>query len=59
MTAVLNGLHEHAVSHVENRYGNFDKFISLPTTSPLRRVEDVNEAITKISNEDADICINY
>tara|TARA_B100000212_G_scaffold126699_1_gene95034 strand:+ start:14550 stop:15248 length:699 start_codon:yes stop_codon:yes gene_type:complete len=48
---------QHAVSHVENRYGNFDKFISLPTTSPLRRVEDVNEAITKISNEDADICI--
>tara|TARA_B100000900_G_scaffold404396_1_gene412720 strand:+ start:2018 stop:2701 length:684 start_codon:yes stop_codon:yes gene_type:complete len=47
----------HAVSYVENKYGNFDKFISLPTTSPLRRAEDVNEAINKITNEDADICI--
>lgn len=35
----------HAVSYVQNRYGDFDRFISLPTTSPLRSLEDVRNSL--------------
>ena len=32
---------QHAVNHVENRTGQFDVFVSLPVTSPLRLKEDI------------------
>jgi N-acylneuraminate cytidylyltransferase len=47
----------HAISWVAERYGEFDNFISLPATSPLRSVEDVESAITKRRNTVADVCI--
>ena len=36
---------KHAVDFVMRRYGDFDKFVSLPPTSPLRRNEDVESVI--------------
>lgn len=36
---------KHAVDFVVSRYGDFDKFVSLPPTSPLRRSEDVKSVI--------------
>ena len=48
---------KHAVSWVKERYGEFEEFISLPATSPLRSVKDVESAIFKKSNVGADICI--
>tara|TARA_B110000211_G_C14073589_1_gene551045 strand:+ start:1086 stop:1787 length:702 start_codon:yes stop_codon:yes gene_type:complete len=48
----------HAIKHVEQVYGKFDNFISLPTTSPLRSLEDVESAILKRVKENADICIS-
>lgn len=36
---------KHAIEHVMSRYGDFDKFVSLPPTSPLRRSEDVESVI--------------
>ena len=48
---------KHAISWVSERYGKFEEFISLPATSPLRSVEDVESAILRKSNIGADICI--
>ena len=48
----------HAIEWVKKHYGNFDGFISLPATSPLRAVEDVEAAIDKRIQMDADICIS-
>ncbi len=48
----------HAIEWVQAHYGKFNGFISLPTTSPLRSVADVESAIKKITNTDADICIS-
>lgn len=48
----------HAITWVKERYGDFDVFVSLPTTSPLRSVEDVDSAITQLKNKKADICIS-
>lgn len=47
----------HAIEWVTEHYGTFDNFVSLPATSPLRAVEDVEEAILKKANTNADICI--
>lgn len=47
----------HAIDWVENNYGLFDHFISLPATSPLRSVEDIEAAIDKLQSQTADICI--
>jgi CMP-N-acetylneuraminic acid synthetase len=47
----------HAISWVTERYGEFEEFISLPATSPLRSVKDVESAILKKSKVGADICI--
>lgn len=47
----------HAVQWVSEKYGKFDKFVSLPATSPLRNTEDIELAIKKIDNTDADVCI--
>ena len=48
----------HAVKWAEDNYGQFNGFVSLPATSPLRSVEDVEAAIKKRSNIAADICIS-
>ncbi len=48
----------HAVTWVQDNYGLFDRFISLPATSPLRSVEDVENAISRLTVVDADICIS-
>ena len=48
---------KHAISWVKERYGEFEEFISLPATSPLRNVKDVESAILKRSSIGADICI--
>lgn len=47
-----------AIEFVTEEYGEFDGFVSLPATSPLRNVEDVEAAIAKLSQEKADICIS-
>ncbi|MEQ4676701.1 acylneuraminate cytidylyltransferase family protein [Providencia vermicola] len=48
----------HAIDWVEKYYGQFDGFVSLPATSPLRSIQDVEDAIAKRENEQADICIS-
>lgn len=47
----------HAIKCVRESYGDFDVFISLPATSPLRSKEDVNAAIEQLLKTKADICI--
>jgi len=47
----------HAIEYVQTKYGHFDKFISLPATSPLRSVSDVVNAINQLDEAGADICI--
>lgn len=48
----------HAIEWVEERYGAFDNFISLPATSPLRAVEDIEAALKQRTMAHADICIS-
>jgi N-acylneuraminate cytidylyltransferase len=48
----------HGIEWVENHYGKFQNFVSLPATSPLRNVSDVEGAIAKLGNSLADICIS-
>ena len=48
---------KHAIIWVKQRYGEFGEFVSLPATSPLRSVKDVESAMLKRSSIDADICI--
>ena len=47
----------HGIDWVERHYGKFENFISLPATSPLREVADVEAAIVKLASSLADICI--
>ena len=49
---------QHAVKYVEENYGRFSTFVSLPATSPLRSVDDVNASINKLENPETDICIS-
>ncbi|MBK8188031.1 MAG: acylneuraminate cytidylyltransferase family protein [Cellvibrio sp.] len=48
----------HAIEYVQKAYGNFDLFVSLPATSPLRDEADVRSAIAALINQDADVCIS-
>ncbi|MFU1505709.1 cytidylyltransferase domain-containing protein [Aeromonas veronii] len=48
----------HAIEWATEHYGAFDGFISLPATSPLRGVSDVEAAIAKRRKQNADICIS-
>lgn len=48
----------HAVDYVEQHYGHFDGFISLPATAPLRSKEDVQAAMLKLQQTNADICVS-
>jgi len=36
---------QHAITQVKSIYGEFDRFLSLPPTSPLRRTSDVVRAL--------------
>lgn len=47
----------HAIDWASIHYGDFDVFISLPATSPLRSLEDVESAIAKLQEQKADMCI--
>lgn len=47
----------HAIGWVQQHFGEFTDFISLPVTSPLRIKEDVTAAINKRIFSGADICI--
>ncbi|ELC7282939.1 acylneuraminate cytidylyltransferase family protein [Aeromonas veronii] len=49
---------QHAIEWATAHYGAFDGFISLPATSPLRSVSDVEAAIAKRCEQNADICIS-
>ncbi|MDU0356115.1 oxidoreductase [Paraglaciecola aquimarina] len=48
----------HAINWVEHNYGSFQYFVSLPATSPLRSVEDVESSIVKLESSAADFCIS-
>lgn len=48
----------HAIEWVREHYGPFCGFVSLPATSPLRSVEDVEGAIKQRQVREADICIS-
>ena len=46
----------HAIEWVEAKSGQFDRFVSLPTTSPLRSVDDVGNCLNKL-DESTDIVV--
>ncbi|MCC2606133.1 acylneuraminate cytidylyltransferase family protein [Planctobacterium marinum] len=49
---------QHAVNYVQEVYGSFDRFVSLPTTSPLRISTDILLALEKFEqSEDSDLCL--
>lgn len=48
----------HAIEWVKAKYGDFDSFVSLPATSPLRSVDDIEQALAKRLSTNADICIS-
>ncbi|BCK22160.1 acylneuraminate cytidylyltransferase family protein [Vibrio cholerae] len=48
----------HAIESVRANYGDFDGFISLPATAPLRAVSDIENAIQQRMTVSADICIS-
>lgn len=47
---------QHAIQYLHDRGENFDVFLSLPTTSPLRIKKDVEDCIARLS-EDTDMVI--
>ena len=42
---------QHAIQWLDNKGESFDHFISLPTTSPLRSVHDINSCLNKLDSE--------
>lgn len=48
----------HAIEWVYQNEGEFDTFVSLPPTSPLRAVNDVEAAINKVNRTSIDMCIS-
>lgn len=49
---------QHAVHAVQAQSGPFDVFISVPTTSPLRRPDDISAAIAMLRAEPCDAVIS-
>lgn len=49
---------QHATKWVTEKFGDFDTFVSLPATSPLRSVEDVESGLLKKNQTKADICVS-
>ncbi|MGI1677493.1 MAG: acylneuraminate cytidylyltransferase family protein [Cellvibrionaceae bacterium] len=48
---------KHGVEWVQEKYGPFDNFISLPSTSPLRSEKDVRQALEKFNSCISDVCL--
>lgn len=48
----------HAINYVTDKHGAFDRFVSLPATSPLRSERDVISALIELNDKNADICIS-
>lgn len=48
----------HSIEWAQAHYGQFDCFVSLPATSPLRSIDDVEKAMSKRIEAKADICIS-
>jgi N-acylneuraminate cytidylyltransferase len=48
---------KHAVNFLKKRGDNFDYFISLPPTSPLRNVNDIKKLINKFERNKSDITL--
>lgn len=48
----------HAIEYVSEHFGVFERFVSLPATSPLRNEHDVQAALDKLDSTGADICIS-
>lgn len=48
----------HATDWATQNYGEYDFFISLPATSPLRSVCDVESSVGMLMNSGADVCIS-
>ncbi len=42
---------QHAIKYVQNNHEKFDKFLSLPTTAPLRIKEDVQRCLSALNGE--------
>lgn len=49
---------QHAIKFAEKRYGNFEIFISLPPTSPLKNISDIKNCISTLQNSFSDICLS-
>lgn len=49
---------QHAIKWVEKRFSPVDEFVSLPATSPLRDLKDVEGAIDKRRQAKADVCLS-
>ena len=47
---------QHAISWVRERFGEFDRFVSLPTTAPLRKKCDVEKCLVELK-ENVDLVI--
>lgn len=48
---------QHAITYVQQQGVQFDTFVSLPATSPLRAAKDVTAALQQLQLSKADICI--
>lgn len=48
---------QHAIRYVQQQGVQFDTFVSLPATSPLRAAKDVTTALIQLYSSKADICI--
>jgi len=48
---------QHACIESEKHFGNFSRFISLPATAPLRKIDDVHRAIDYFDKEKNDIVL--
>lgn len=48
---------QHAIRYVQQQFGSFDTFVSLPATSPLRHAGDVEAALHQLHQTQADLCL--
>ncbi|MDA0939356.1 MAG: acylneuraminate cytidylyltransferase family protein [Proteobacteria bacterium] len=48
---------QHAIKEMRSIGNKIDTFLSIPTTSPLRSVQDIDNCIDKLEKENADIVI--
>ena len=48
---------QHAIKYVQENYGQFDSFLSLPATAPLRALKDIKKALNTLKN-DIDIVVS-